>query len=112
MATFTWIPSFGSPESSSPRVVKTAMGDGYEQRIKIGINTDPKSWDLRFNNRTDSEREAILAFLEARGGSERFDWTTPRGGTGKKWVCADWSFEPTTFNNNQLSAKFRQVFEY
>ena len=112
MATFTWIPSFGSPESSSPRVAKTTMGDGYEQRLKIGLNADPKSWDLRFNNRSDTEREQILVFLEARGGVEAFDWTTPRGQTGRKWVCEDWSFDPSNCNNNQITAKFRQVFEY
>ena len=112
MATFTWIPSFGSPETSQPRVSKTSLGDGYEQRIRFGLNTDPKIWNLQFDNRIDTERELIRAFLEARRGSESFDWTTPWNQAGRKWVCEEWTIEPSNCNNNQIQAKFRQVFEY
>lgn len=111
MATFTWLPSFSSPEASQPRVKRSALGDGYEQRLRMGLNTDLKAWDLQFNNRTDAEREQILAFLEARAGVEAFDWTTPRGQAGKRWVCESWTMNPTNCNNNQIQAKFRQVFE-
>jgi phage-related protein len=112
MATFTWIPSFDSAESSEPRVAKTELGDGYQQRIKWGLNTDPKSWSLRFDNRNDTERNDIRNFLEARAGVESFDWTTPWGQTGRKWVCSKWSITPSNCNNNQIQAEFRQVFEY
>ena len=112
MATFTWTPSFGSPESSQPRAIKTAFGDGYGQRVRMGLNSDPKVWDLQFDNRTDAEREQIRVFLEARGGVEAFDWTTLWGQAGKKWICEEWSITPTHANNNQIRAKFQQVFEY
>jgi phage-related protein len=112
MATFTWTPSFNSPESSQPRVIKTELGDGYQQRIRMGLNSDPKTWDLQFNNRTDAERDQIRTFLEARAGAESFDWTTPWNQVGRKWVCEEWSIDPTNCNNNQIRAKFRQVFEY
>jgi phage-related protein len=112
MATFTWTPSFGSPESSQPRAIKAAFGDGYGQRVRLGLNSDPKVWDLQFDNRTDAEREQIRVFLEARGGVEAFDWTTLWGQAGKKWICEEWSITPTHANNNQIRAKFQQVFEY
>jgi phage-related protein len=78
----------------------------------MGLNSDPKTWNLQFENRTDAERDQIRVFLEARGGVEAFDWTTVWGQTGKRWICEEWSITPTHANNNQISAKFQQVFEY
>lgn len=86
------------------------FSDGYEQRLRFGLNTDPKEWSLQFSNRTDTERNNILAFLEARAGVESFDWTPPRGTTGK-YVCEEWQATLSNCNNNQIRATFRQVFE-
>ena len=110
MATFTYTASYSASESSKPRVSKVQFGDGYEQRLRYGLNVDPKSWQLTFTNRTNSEREQILGFLEARAGSESFDWTPPRGSAGK-YVCSEWNMDMTNFNNNTISATFVQVFE-
>jgi len=110
MATFTYTPSFEATESSQPRVRKTAFGDGYEQRVRFGLNADPKEWSLVFSNRTDTERNNITGFLEARGGYESFDWTSPYGTAGK-YVCSDWQVTLSNCNNNQIRATFRQVFE-
>lgn len=110
MATFTYTPSFEATESSKPRVRRFQAGDGYEQRIRFGLNTDPKEWSLTFANRDDTERDAIAAFLEARGGVESFDWTPPRGDAGK-YVCEEWQVTLSNCNNNQIQATFREVFE-
>jgi phage-related protein len=110
MATFTYTPSFQATESSKPRVRKFQAGDGYEQRVRFGLNTDPKEWTLTFANRDDTERETILGFLEARAGVEAFDWTPPRGGAGK-FVCEEWQTTLSNCNNNQIQATFREVFE-
>jgi len=110
MATFTYTASFEATESSKPRVRKFQAGDGYEQRIRFSLHTDPKEWSLIFSERTDTERDAILAFLEARAGVESFDWTTPRGITGK-YVCEEWQVTLSAYNFNTIQATFRQVFE-
>lgn len=110
MATFTYTPSFPATESSQPRVRRFQAGDGYEQRITFGLNSDPKEWALTFANRTDTERDAIAAFLEARNGSESFDWTPPRG-SASKYVCSKWQISLSNCNNNMLQATFREVFE-
>ena len=110
MATFTYTPSFEATESSKPRVRKFQAGDGYEQRVRFGLNTDPKEWSLTFANRTDTERDNILTFLEARNGVESFDWTPPRGTAGK-YVCEEWQATLSNCNNNQIQATFREVFE-
>ena len=110
MSTFTFIPNFPIGESSQPRAHKFQAGDGYEQRIRFGLNTDPKEWDLQFNNRSDAEREQIVGFLETEAGVTAFDWTSPRGIAGK-YVCESWSTNMTNDGFNDITAKFRQVFE-
>ena len=110
MATFTYTPSFEATEASKPRVRKFQGGDGYEQRVRFGLHTDPKEWSLVFSNRTDTERDNITAFLDARGGVESFDWTPPRGSAGK-YVCEEWQVTLSSCNNNQIRATFREVFE-
>lgn len=110
MATFTYTPSFEATEASKPRVRTTQFGDGYRQSVRFGLNTNPKEWSLTFSNRTDTERDQILAFLDARGGVESFDWTPPRGTAGK-YVCEEWQTTLSNCNNNQIRATFREVFE-
>ena len=110
MATFTYTPSFEATESSKPRARKFQAGDGYEQRIRFGLHTDPKEWTLTFSERTDTERDNILTFLEARGAVESFDWTPPRGTSGK-YVCEEWQVTMRAYNFNTIQATFRQVFE-
>ena len=110
MATFTYTPSYSATETSRPRVRSVQFGDGYSQRLRYGLNTDPKSWQLVFKNRSNSERDNILSFLEARGGAESFDWTPPRGSAGK-YLCSEWSMEMVVFNNNTITATFIEVYE-
>ena len=110
MATFTWIPDYEATENSRPRINKVQFGDGYEQRLRFGLNTDPKEWDLVFMGRTNAERDEIRGFLSARGGVESFDWTPP-GGTAGKFVCEEWRTTLNVHNYNTITATFRQVFE-
>ena len=110
MAVFTYTPTYEATEVSKPRVRRFQAGDGYEQRITFGLNTDPKEWQLVFSNRTDTERELIVGFFETAGGSQSFDWTPPRGVAGK-YVCDDWQVTLSNYNNSQIRATFREVFE-
>lgn len=110
MSTFTYVPSFEATESSKPRAHKFQAGDGYEQRVRFGLNTNPKEWTLTFSERTDTERDSILAFFDARAAVESFDWTPPRGTAGK-YVCEEWQVTMRNYNFNTIQATFRQVFE-
>jgi phage-related protein len=110
MTTFTYTPSFEAVEISEPKVHEFRAGDGYENRIRFGLNTDPKQWELTFSERTNTERDAILAFFEARGGVTSFDWTSPRSITGK-YVCKKWRLTMRSYNFNTIQATFEQKFE-
>ncbi len=67
MATFTWTPSVGANLSMRPTVRRVAFGDGYEQRLAFGINTQPQVWSLEVWGRTTAEAIAIDAISRARG---------------------------------------------
>lgn len=111
MAIFTWTPEFGATEEKKPRVRTVSFGDGYEQRARDGINTNPSKWTLQFNMRDNDETAAISAFLNERGGSEAFDWTPPYEVTAIRVVCRTWTKALVKFNLNNISATFEQVYE-
>ena len=54
MATFTWIASIGASLTVKPNVRKVSFGDGYEQRLAYGINTQPEVWSLEVSRRGTS----------------------------------------------------------
>jgi len=110
MPTFTWTPSYDVSESHAPRTRKTQFGDGYEQRVSFGLNTDPAEWSLVFDARTAAERDEIRDFLAARGGVESFDWTPPWGSAGK-YVCEKWDASASNCVSNTVRATFRRVYE-
>jgi phage-related protein len=110
MATFTYAPDFDARQEVTPQVSKFVAGDGYEQRIQFGLHPAPAEWSLTFSKRTESERDAILDFLEARGGIENFTWVTPNGAE-KLFICAEWQATQEAYNSNTIQATFFEVFE-
>ena len=108
--TFTWVPDNGSPTTFKPRILSGRFGDGYEQRVKDGINNNPAEKKLTFSAQTLSERNAIMDFLSARGGVEAFNFTDYSGVTGV-YVCKEWEESPTSAAAYHITATFEQVFE-
>ena len=70
-------PDRGVSTDQSPRVLKAAYGDGYEQRVAAGINNLPESWSLTWNTRSLNNANKIIKFLEDQGGVTAFDWYPP-----------------------------------
>ena len=112
MATFPSItPTYGTQKSSAPNVRKVQFGDGYESRFTMGINQDPKVYNLTFEvSETDSD--TIETFLDARAADfASFDFTPPGEGSSSKFVCEQWSKSIPYLNRATIQATFRQVFE-
>lgn len=113
MATFPAItPSYGAEKRSAPVVRRVQFGDGYEQRLRFGLNQNPKVWSLTWNNITETDADTIETFLDARADDgASFDWTPPAESTAYKWVCEEWN-KTIPYNNRAIiTATFRQVFE-
>jgi|TARA_B100000085_G_scaffold231975_1_gene218994 phage-related protein len=112
MATFPSIdPNFGATKTSQPTVRNVQFGDGYSQRLRYGLGTDLKVWNLTWENISEADSDTIETFLEARGGAEHFDWSPPDETETYKWICQQWSKQMTSAGLNQLTATFQQVIE-
>lgn len=112
MAVFPDIsPNYGASKAAKPKVRAIQFGSGYSQRAAFGINQDPKTWSLTWQNRTAADVNAIEDFLEARAGVESFDWSPPDEVTTYKWVCESWTKTMPYSNLFNITATFVQVFE-
>jgi phage-related protein len=109
MMEFTWVPSSGASQTKNPAVNRAKFGDGYEQRSRNGINTNPRKWSLRFSNQSDATADAISDFLDDRGGVEAFLWTPPRGAKGV-FICSDYTDTYDSVNVRTIAATFEEVF--
>jgi phage-related protein len=107
---FTWVPSYGAQQTSRPTVRSVRFGDGYEQRLSYGLNTDLKTWNLTFSNITTAVKDQIIGFLEARGGSQQFSWATPAGEISS-FVCQEWDLTASAPSIWTVTATFRQVVD-
>jgi len=70
-------PDRGVSTDQSARTFIANYGDGYEQRVAAGINNLPEEWSVSWNNRTTSEANKIIKFLEDHKGVTAFDWYPP-----------------------------------
>lgn len=106
---FTWSPDEGSSEEIEPNVSVVKFGDGYEQRIANGINSENVAWSVTFTG--DSLRVLpIRNFLRARGAIESFVWTNPLSEVGV-YVCRSHRMEKVSASIYKISAKFERVYE-
>ena len=107
-------PSYSPQLSVENNIITVALGDGYEQRLKNGINATRRTFSLSFLNRSDTVTTNILNFLadssKGDNGAKAFDWTPPFGSTGK-WVCQNPSVTMVAHNLNEIDLVFREVFE-
>lgn len=111
MATFPSItPTYGASKTSRPRVLNVQFGDGYSQRVRFGLNTDLKSWNLTWQV-SETDADTIESFLEARAGVESFEWTPLDSSTAYRWICQEWSKTIPYVNRATITATFIQVAE-
>tara|TARA_R100000005_G_C4918661_1_gene152961 strand:+ start:453 stop:794 length:342 start_codon:yes stop_codon:yes gene_type:complete len=112
MATFPSItPTYGLQKRSAPVVRTVRFGDGYEQRTSLGLNQNPKVYNLTFNV-SETDADTIETFLDARAADNAsFDFTPPGEGSSSKFVCENWSKSIPYLNRASIQATFREVFE-
>ena len=111
MATFPSItPTYGTRKTNSPIVKTTQFGDGYQQRDQFGLNQIPKVFSLTFNV-SETDADTIETFLDARGGTESFDFTPPGETSSSKFICRSWTKSMPYNNRATINATFEEVFE-
>lgn len=110
------IPDKNLKRQNKPKVLKSAFGDGYEQRIKDGINSLEQTFSVAFNNRRDQEIDQIAQFLDGKEGVTAFNYTyADTTGTGGeitvKVVCDSYDVTYAYDDFSALTATLRRVYE-
>ena len=102
----------GLSRSSANKVLTARFGDGYEQRVRDGINIKMDSFAITFANRTATDINRIAAFFDAKAGNN-FDFTVTdhAGDTTIKVVCDNYDINYLADNFHSMSASFRRVYE-
>jgi phage-related protein len=106
---FTWIPDFTTSRNLDSKARRSEYGDGYGQSVTFGINAETEKWSLVLNNLTNSQRDAIRAFLRGAARTPSFEWQNPLGETGD-YICDAWTTTFNKFNNSSIRADFTRVY--
>ena len=115
------IPGFSAPviydrgisDTPNPRVLKAQFGDGYEMRVRDGINSTPRTFALTFNNRTKADIDNIYDFLDGLAGVDTCKLTIPFDGNEVTVVVVveQWARTLAYDDYYTLTCAAREVFE-
>ena len=110
---FFWKPSYASQVAHQPRIIRIKFGNGYEQRIEDGINSNLINLDLTFDNRNEDEASAILHFLFQRNTRQSFIFNVPtvysKNTFTTRFICSNWNSIYNFYNNYSIRATFEEV---
>ena len=112
MATFPSItPTYGIQKRSAPNVRSVRYGDGFESRFTMGLNQNPKTYNLTFEV-SETDADTIETFLDARAAdAASFDFTPPGESSSSKFYCSQWSKSIPYLNRATIQATFIEKFE-
>ena len=112
MATFPSItPTYGIQKRSAPNTRSVGYGDGFESRFTMGLNQNPKTYNLTFEV-SETDADTIETFLDARAAdAASFDFTPPGEGSSSKFICPQWTKSIPYLNRATIQATFIEKFE-
>jgi phage-related protein len=61
---YSFVPEYGSTISFKNESPIITFGDSYYKKLTRNLNTNTRSFKLKFSNRTEEEAKSILSFLE------------------------------------------------
>ncbi len=104
--------SYGVTKSSAPNIRTVQFGDGYQQRLVYGLNSNPKIWDVAFNNLVEADADTVETFLDARAAdAASFSWTPPGESSALDFFCFEWNKQINYAGRATIQATFTQVIE-
>jgi len=94
------------------RILTSKFGDGYEQRVRDGINTKEDNFSISFNNRPADEINLIAAFLDSKAGLNfNLTVTNLTGDEVIKVVAEEYNISYPQETIHSLQTTFRRVYE-
>ena len=112
----TRVPDRAMQKRSTAKVLLAQFGDGYEQRLPLGLNNLQQEYAVTFKTRPKAELDDIVTFLENTKGANNFNFTVPdtngvSNETTIKVVCSEFSMSYDYDDFYTLEATFRRVYE-
>ena len=98
----------GFSREAEERILMTDFGDGYQQRIKDGINTKRETYSMTINNRKWQEIALISSFFDTKT-PQSFEITLQRESI--KVVCESYSVQMDQPDIHSISTELRRVYE-
>lgn len=66
--------------------ITAQFGDGYLQRAGDGINKKQETWNVTYDNLSQTQRDLLWIFIEQVQMSDVIEWTAPGDLSQKKWI--------------------------
>ena len=109
------VPDRSQARTTTPRILYASFGDGYEQRLPLGINSLAEEYNVTFKTRPKADVDDMTDFFDTNAGSTSFNFiisdTNSGGEKTIKVVCSSyqkiWEYD----NFYTLEAIFRRVYE-
>ncbi len=113
MPTFTEprAPTYAASKNTMTRILEAQFVDGYSQRAGDGLNAIAVKADLEWTGLTLSQADTVETFFNDRGGYEAFDYTLPREGSTRKFICREWNRKALGPSHDAITATFEVVFD-
>lgn len=116
-SSFEAVADRGLSRQSKHRVLTARFGDGYEQRVRDGINTKEDMFNISFKNREAEDIALIAGFLDDKAATN-FDFViTDTFSSGSlststlKVVCDGYNINYDRENFQSLNCQLRRVYE-
>lgn len=106
---FTWSPRINSSGDTQPNVLTSQFGNGYSQRLSMGINNLVATWSVSFTG-TEAYLQPIQDFFIRHKGAQHFLWTPPLAAQGAFITTGGWQLQPHGAMKFTLTTTFQQVF--
>tara|TARA_R100000734_G_C3264412_1_gene62136 strand:+ start:96 stop:467 length:372 start_codon:yes stop_codon:yes gene_type:complete len=106
-------PDFGLVKTNTPNTIVIKLGDGIEHRTTIGLNQNPKTFNLTFKNISEADADILTNFFDLRAiDGDNISYTVPTESAAMKFVV-DGSYTKTINYANLATVQvtFRQVFD-
>jgi phage-related protein len=103
--------SENSTKTPDYKTISAKFGEGFGQRAADGLNAKKDTWSLQWVPVTLTNRNTIVAALDAVGGWDYLTWTPPGEGSSKKYIVVGGYTENYIADRYRISCKLEQVFD-
>ena len=106
-------PDYGLSKSNVPKTFVSSLGDGIEHRTTIGLNQNPKTFNLTFKNISEADADILTDFFDLRAeDGDNILYTVPTESAAMKFVVEGGYTKTIDYANlATVKVKFRQVFD-